>query len=50
MGIVRLAPSLEGQLGDTRLSIPSTGMLTLIFMQQTYKASLPPLDYLNFLD
>ena len=50
VGIVLLGPSLEGQLGDTRLSIPSTGMLTLIFMQQTYKASLPPLDYLTFLD
>jgi hypothetical protein len=35
MGIVLLAPSLEGQLGDTRLSIPSTVMLTMIFMQQT---------------
>ena len=50
MGIVILAPSLEGQLGDSRLAIPSTGLLTLIFLQQSYQADLPALDYLTFLD
>ena len=50
MGIVLLSPSVAGQLGDVRLAIPSTGLLTLIFLQQSYRASLPPLDYLTFLD
>ncbi|MCP9774819.1 hypothetical protein [Cyanobium sp. WAJ14-Wanaka] len=50
VGIVLLAPSVAGELGDIRLAIPSTGMLTLIFLQQTYDSTLPPLDYLTFLD
>jgi hypothetical protein len=50
VGIVLLAPSLAGELGDIRLAIPSTGLLTLIFLQQTYRTVLPALDYLTFLD
>ena len=50
IGIVLLAPSLSGELGDIRLAIPSTGLLTLIFLQQTYRAAVPALDYLTFLD
>ena len=50
VGVVLLAPSLEGELGDIRLAIPSTGLLTLIFLQQAYQAEIPQLDYLTFLD
>ena len=50
MCLVLLAPSLEGTLGDARLAIPPTALLTLVFLQQTYKAELPPTDYLTFLD
>ncbi len=50
MLIVMLAPLLDGELGDLRLAIPSTALLTLIFLQQTYKAELPALNYLTFLD
>lgn len=50
IGIVLLAPSLSGEYTDTRLAIPSTGLLTLIFLQQTYRATVPALDYLTFLD
>jgi hypothetical protein len=50
MAIVFLAPSLEGSLGELRLAIPSTALLTLVVMQQTYQAELPPLPYLTFLD
>lgn len=50
VGIVVLAPSLEGELGDIRLAIPSTGLLTLVFLQQSYRLDLPDLDYLSFLD
>lgn len=50
MCLVLLAPSLEGTLGDARLAIPPTALLTLVFMQQSYKAELPPTSYLTFLD
>ncbi len=50
MTIVLLGPSLGGSLGDVRLAIPSTALLTLIFLQQHYKGGLPPLNYLTFLD
>ncbi len=50
MLIVFLAPSLGGELGDIRLAIPSTALLTLIFLQQSYKSELPSLSYLTFLD
>ena len=50
MAIVFIAPSLESSLGDLRIAIPSTALLTLVVMQQTYQAELPPLAYLTFLD
>lgn len=50
MSVVFLAPSLEGSLGDLRIAIPSTALLTLVVMQQTYQAEMPPLPYLSFLD
>jgi uncharacterized transporter YbjL len=50
MAVVFLAPSLEASLGELRLAIPSTALLTLVVMQQTYQAELPPLPYLTFLD
>jgi len=50
MAVVFMAPSLEGTLGELRLAIPSTALLTLVVMQQTYQAELPPLPYLTFLD
>ena len=48
--IVLMAPSVEGTLSDVRLAIPSTALLTLIFLQQSYHASLPKLPYTTFLD
>ncbi len=50
MLIVLLAPLLDGELGEIRLAIPSTALLTLIFLQQSYKSELPSLSYLTFLD
>jgi hypothetical protein len=50
MAIVFAAPSLEGRLGDVRLALPTTALLTLIFLQQAYKTNLPALSYLTFLD
>lgn len=50
MAVVMLAPSVAGSLGDVRVAIPSTALLTLIFLQQSYHTELPPLPYLTFLD
>jgi hypothetical protein len=50
IGIVIASPSLPGSLGDVRLAIPTTALLTLIFLQQSYRADLPPLSYSTFLD
>ena len=48
--IVLMAPAVEGSLGDVRLAIPSTALLTLIFLQQSYHGSLPKLPYPTLLD
>ncbi|MFM7266296.1 MAG: hypothetical protein ACKOZW_12045 [Cyanobium sp.] len=50
MIVVVLAPSLEGSLDDIRLAIPSTALLTLVFLQQTYRSELPATPYPTFLD
>jgi hypothetical protein len=50
MVILLLVPNLEGNLNDLRLAIPSTALLTLVFLQGNAHADLPPLDYLTFLD
>ncbi|MEB3332908.1 MAG: hypothetical protein VKI83_10505, partial [Synechococcaceae cyanobacterium] len=48
--ILLMAPAVEGSLGDVRLAIPSTALLTLIFLQQSYRSSLPRLPYTTYLD
>lgn len=50
MMVVLLAPSLAGSLWDVRIALPSTALLTLVFLQQSYSDQLPPLPYLTFLD
>lgn len=50
MVILLLAPNLEGNLNDLRLAIPSTALLTLVFLQEGAHSNLPPLDYLTYLD
>jgi len=50
IGVVIASPSLPGSLGDARLAIPTTALLTLIFLQQSYRADLPPLSYATYLD
>jgi len=48
--VVLLSPAVAGSMGDVRLAIPSTALLTLIFMQQAYHNEIPSLPYLTFLD
>ena len=50
MSVVLLSPSVAGSMGDVRLAIPSTALLTLIFLQQAYHNDIPSLPYLTFLD
>jgi hypothetical protein len=50
MVILLLAPNLEGNLNDARLAIPSTALLTFVFLQVDANSDLPALDYLTFLD
>ena len=50
MVILLIAPNLEGHLNDLRLTIPSTALLTLVFLQEGAHAELPALDYLTYLD
>ncbi|NCU90726.1 MAG: hypothetical protein EBV44_01995 [Synechococcaceae bacterium WB7_1B_046] len=48
--IVLISPYLESSLGDIRIAIPSTALLTLVFLQQGYVTNLPPSPYLTYLD
>ena len=48
--VVLMAPSLEGTMSEVRITVPSTALLTLIFLQQSYHSSLPKLPYTTFLD
>ena len=50
MAIVIVSPSIEGVLGDVRLAIPPSALLTLVVMQDVYKSSFPPAPYLTYLD
>jgi hypothetical protein len=50
MLIVIIAPVLAASLWEVRIAIPSTALLTLVFLQQSYRATLPALPYLTYLD
>jgi hypothetical protein len=50
MVIVVLTPNLEGNLSELRIAIPSTALLTLVFLQEGAHQHLPPLGYLSYLD
>ena len=50
MLMVLFAPTLAASLWDVRIAIPSTALLTLVFLQQSYRQGLPSLPYVTFLD
>lgn len=50
VAFVLVSPRLPSSMGDVRLAIPATALLTLIFMQQTYRSEIPALSYLTFMD
>jgi hypothetical protein len=50
LAFVLVSPRLPSSMGDVRLAIPATALLTLIFMQQTYRSEIPSLSYLTFMD
>lgn len=50
MVLLLLTPNLRASYGSERLAIPPVILLTLVFMQQAYRDSLPALPYLTVLD
>jgi hypothetical protein len=50
MLITLVTPNLAASLWDIRIAIPSTALLTLVFLQQSYRQMLPSLPYVTFLD
>ncbi|MCS5698985.1 hypothetical protein NZK32_08015 [Cyanobium sp. FGCU-52] len=50
LAVVILSPGLASNLWEVRLAIPTTVLLTLVFLQQGYKDQLPELPYLTYLD
>jgi hypothetical protein len=48
--VVLISPYLDSSLGDVRLAIPTTALLTLVFLQQGYSAGIPQTPYLTYLD
>lgn len=50
MLITLVTPNLAASLWDVRIAIPSTALLTLVFLQQSYRQTLPFLPYVTFLD
>jgi len=48
--VVLISPYLESSLGDVRLAIPSTALLSLVFLQQGYSGEVPQTPYLSYLD
>lgn len=50
MVVMLLTPNLRSSFSSERLAIPPVILLTLVFMQQAYRESLPSLPYLTVLD
>jgi len=50
MSMVLLVFKVRSDEQDARASIPVTVLLTLVFLQQSYRAQLPDLPFLTFLD
>jgi hypothetical protein len=50
MVLMLLTPNLRSSFSGERLAIPPVILLTLVFMQQAYRDSLPALPYLTVLD
>ena len=50
MIVMLLTPNLLARFTSERLAIPPVILLTLVFMQQAYRESLPSLPYLTVLD
>jgi len=50
MLLMLLTPNLSSTLASDRLGIPPVVMLTVVFLQQSYRETLPTLPYLTFLD
>lgn len=50
MCLALLAPSMSSNAWEARVGVPPTILLTLIFLQQSYRDKLPELTYMTFMD
>ena len=50
LAFVLVSPRIPSSMWDVRLAVPATALLTLIFLQQTYRSEIPSLSYLTFMD
>jgi hypothetical protein len=50
MSVMLLSSNLRSSFSSERLAIPPVILLTLVFMQQAYRESLPSLPYLTEID
>jgi len=50
MAVVLLAPSLDSDRDELSFGLPSAGLLTLVVLQEGYRAQVPSTPYLTFLD
>jgi hypothetical protein len=50
MAMIIVSTRIQHDIWDVRVGIPVTVLLTLVFMQESYRGTLPALPYLTFLD
>jgi len=50
MAVVLLAPSLDSVRDELSFGLPSAGLLTLVVLQEGYRAQVPPTPYLTVID
>lgn len=50
MSLVLFSPMLSASQWDIRLGIPPTTLLTLVFLQLSYRDKLPDIPYITFMD
>ena len=50
MATVLLSPSLSSRFWNIRIAIPSTAILTMLFLQQAYRVQLPQMPSLTFIN
>jgi len=50
VAVASISPRLVGSVDNVRLALPATSILALVFIQTSYRQTIPPLPYPTFLD